>query len=464
MVEFDLQRRALGDLWVSIGIAVSMAIYHLSTTVLGHWFDMSDKWLFLVHNALFAWILGLLWVAYRRWRVALRRQTDLRRILGSIATEVILVVDRRRRIRMVNDSVTAVFGRTAAELLGRTTEVLYHDRRTPDGTSIREEMDRIGFHVGRAVALRSDGTEFEIEITTSLLRGHEGAVVMIKDITARRRAEEAILAAKIAAERASEERGVLIDELRQNFDRLKELETLRDSLTHMIVHDMRSPIQMMLTQLELVLSYPEGPVAPTDRVRLEDAKARAEWLVNMTRSMLDVSRMEAHEFPLTRVPCDVIGLAADSVASCRPLADGVLLTGPSGPPLEGRLDREVMGRVLINLLVNAIKYSPLGSTVTVRAVLTAGQRIRVEVADQGPGVAPEDQGRIFEKFAQAAAVARRKAHHSVGLGLTFCKLAVEAHGGTIGIDSEPGKGATFWLELPGDEPAPATTGSSALPS
>lgn len=453
MAEFDLQRRALGDLWIAIGIAVSMAVYHLSTTVLGRWLDLSEQWLFLVHNTLFGWILCLLWVAYRRWRVALRRQTDLRRILGSIATEVILVVDRRRRIRMVNDSVTAVFGRTADELIGRTTEILYQDRRTPDGSSIREEMERIGFHVGRAVALRADGSPFEVEITTSLLRGHEGAVVMIKDITARRRAEEAILAAKQAAERASEERGALLEELRQNFDRLKELETLRDSLTHMIVHDMRSPIQIMLTNLELVLNYPERALADADRVRLEDAKARAEWLVNMARSMLDVSRLEARQFPLTCAPCDVIALATESVAACHPLADGLHLRGPVGSPVEARLDREVVGRVLINLLVNAIKYSPPGGMVTVRVTRDEANRVRVEVIDQGPGVPAEEQARIFEKFAQAAAVARRQAHHSVGLGLTFCKLAVEAHGGRIGIESTPGQGATFWFELPLFRPA-----------
>ena len=463
MVDFDLQRRPLGDLWIAIGIAVSMAVYHLATTILPGWMDLSDGWMFGLSNGLFAWILVLLWIAYRRWRIALRRQTDLRRILSSIATEVILVIDRRRRIRMVNDSVAGVFGRTPEEVIGRTTDLLYRDRRGPDGASIRDEMERIGFHVGRAVALRLDGSEFEVEITTALLRGHEGAVVMIKDITARRRAEQAILDAKHAAETASEERGRLIEELRANFEKLKELEGLRDSLTHMIVHDMRSPIQMILTNVELVLGYAEKPLAEVDRSRLLDAKARAEWLVTMTRSMLDVSRLEAHQLPLNRTVCDLYALAGTAVASCRPLAEGLDLIAPAGAPAMVSVDAELVGRVLDNLLVNAIKFSPAAGRVEVRIRAGADGTLRVEVADQGPGVPESDRERIFEKFVQNATAARKKAPHSVGLGLTFCKLAIEAHGGRIGLEPAAGGGSLFWFEVPSTG-APVTNGNSALPS
>ena len=89
--------------------------------------------------------------------------------------------------------------------------------------------------------------------------------------------------------------------------------------------------------------------------------------------------------------------------------------------------------------------------------------LRVEVADQGPGVPESDRERIFEKFVQNATAARKKAPHSVGLGLTFCKLAIEAHGGRIGLEPASGGGSLFWFEVPSTG-APVTNGSSALPS
>lgn len=101
-------------------------------------------------------------------------------------------------------------------------------------------------------------------------------------------------------------------------------------------------------------------------------------------------------------------------------------------------------------MTNAIKYTPNGGRITTR-VTRCSNDVRIEVADTGPGIALEYHDRIFEKFGQIEAQQKDGGQkHSAGLGLTFCKLAIEAHGGTIGVDSTPGEGSVFWFVLPGE--------------
>ncbi len=109
-------------------------------------------------------------------------------------------------------------------------------------------------------------------------------------------------------------------------------------------------------------------------------------------------------------------------------------------------DAEFMTRVVANLVGNALKFTPEEGTVVIR-VRSDGEGARLEVQDSGPGIPPEYQARIFEKFGQ---VEPREGKHmlSTGLGLTFCKLIVEAHGGEIGVDSVLGQGSTFWFRIP----------------
>jgi signal transduction histidine kinase len=116
-----------------------------------------------------------------------------------------------------------------------------------------------------------------------------------------------------------------------------------------------------------------------------------------------------------------------------------------------QVDRDLVSRVIQNLLANALKFTPARGSVRV-TVVQGTDVVRVEVADSGPGIAPADRERIFEKFGQVSARAEGRQYASTGLGLAFCKLAVESHGGCIGVDSEEGEGSTFWFTLPPGEP------------
>lgn len=237
----------------------------------------------------------------------------------------------------------------------------------------------------------------------------------------------------------------LYDKVQDNYARLRELEDLRDKLTHMIVHDLRSPLMAMSGSFEIILTEPER-LSP-DQVRFcRMGRDACLEQIEMVTSLLDISRMEARQMPLNRIPCDIRKIAEVAVESVAALATEKDLTlSVTGDSPSIHADRDMTHRIFGNLLGNAIKFSPKGGTIGV-ALSHNGEALQVRVTDQGKGIPPEYHQRVFEKFGQ---VESRK--YSSGLGLTFCKLAVEAHGGQIGLESEVGKGSTFWFTLPEKE-------------
>ena len=178
-----------------------------------------------------------------------------------------------------------------------------------------------------------------------------------------------------------------------------------------------------------------------------DAAAGAAQMAEMISSLLDVNRLEAGEMPVDRQAVDLCEVAGEAARSLGGLTIGrtVAQVPPDGP-IAVNCDPALILRVIGNLLGNALKFTPESGSNTV-TVSRPGLAARVEVADTGPGIAADFIGRIFDKFSQAEEGRSRKGY-STGLGLAFCKLAVEAHGGVIGVSSEVGKGSRFWFELP----------------
>lgn len=231
--------------------------------------------------------------------------------------------------------------------------------------------------------------------------------------------------------------------LQQNYDRLRELERLRDSLTHMVVHDMRSP----LLALQLTLPLVQQAIAARDATSAEmlgQASTSVAQLVEMATQMLDVSRMEAGQMKLECHPADLGHIARDALAGLKVLAGTRRFTLDVPAPAPVSCDVDIVRRVIGNLVGNALKFTTNTGAVAVTVAVTA-QRIRLTVTDDGPGIAPENHRRIFEKFGQ---VEGKQSRLGTGLGLTFARMAVEAHRGEIGVESELGKGSTFWFTLP----------------
>jgi len=237
----------------------------------------------------------------------------------------------------------------------------------------------------------------------------------------------------------------LADEVKENLRRLRELEHLRDSLTHMIIHDLRSPLTTITMGLEMIRMSAANSDRKSEAKIAEASCASAEQMSEMLISLLDVSRFEAGEMPLQKTATNLAPILRAALESVRDLvATRRIALEESTGEATACCDGSVVRRILMNLIGNAVKFTPAGGKIQV-SMATEGAFVRVGVTDTGAGIAPEFHERIFEKFGQ---VNDSRARLGTGLGLTFCKLAVEAHGGDIGVESTVGSGSTFWFTLP----------------
>ena len=235
-------------------------------------------------------------------------------------------------------------------------------------------------------------------------------------------------------------------QLQQSLDNLRELEKQRDQLVHMIAHDMRSP----LTSIMLMAQFLEKTAQDSEKKNLqsvEDILFSSRRLNEMISTMLDISRMESSKMPLKREPCDLRDVLADAVSSLRALFwQAGFHHEPPEKAIVGFCDCKIIQRIVENLLANAAKFAGKEGSIHLELAEIDGEA-RISVHDTGPGIPQEHHSLIFEKFGQAPAE-QKMSKYSTGLGLAFCKMAVEAQGGRIGVESEVGSGSTFWFTVP----------------
>lgn len=235
--------------------------------------------------------------------------------------------------------------------------------------------------------------------------------------------------------------------------KLRQLERHRYDLTHMVVHDLRNPLSVICGFLEILELGEARKLSPSIQNLVTVARRSSNDLLDMIGSLLDVSKMDAGEMKLRCEPCDLDALIRGVLAATQPLPGNRTVTfAIPESSLSVTVDTGLIRRVLQNLLSNALRYTPPDGDVRIVVTPSPGE-IRVAVTDAGPGIAPEFHQRIFEKFGQVEDCTNRL---GTGLGLTFCKMAVEAHGGRIGVESEVGKGSTFWLDFPRSSGSPRT--------
>jgi two-component system, NtrC family, sensor histidine kinase KinB len=222
-----------------------------------------------------------------------------------------------------------------------------------------------------------------------------------------------------------------------------------------VAHEFRTPLTSLHMAIHLCLEGAAGPVTEREADLLHAARQDCERLQTIVNEILDLARLQSGKVQLHRRPLPPAALVAEAVEAQRGAARQRGLTIeeqvlPSLPDVDA--DPERVQIVLANFLANAVRHAPEGAAITVRARPADGG-VRFEVADTGPGIAPEHHERIFEKFFRVPGTPKGGA----GLGLSVAKEVVEAHGGAIGVDSESGKGATFWFSVPrgGAQPSPS---------
>jgi PAS domain S-box-containing protein len=226
---------------------------------------------------------------------------------------------------------------------------------------------------------------------------------------------------------------------------LKNLDSLRQDLTSMIYHDLRSPLANVISGLDLISTMP--PDDPSITQLIEIATRSTERVQRLVNSLLDTSRLQAGQRITALQPFSPNKLVQEAIDAVTPMATA------KGYHLETKLpktvpdvmvDPDMIRRVIINLLENALKFSPEDTTITVGAARKKDW-MHISIQDEGFGIASEAQETIFEKFTRASNTRKTK---GLGLGLAFCKLAVEGHNGEIWVESEENKGSTFTFTLP----------------
>jgi PAS domain S-box-containing protein len=224
----------------------------------------------------------------------------------------------------------------------------------------------------------------------------------------------------------------------------------RDSILGVVSHDLRNPLTAILLNVDAALAT--GGLPSTVREAMEGVVRGAQAMDRMIQDLLDVARIEAGQLRIDPWPSAPVDLVAEAIALMEPLADerGIRLAAAvvEACPVV-RADRDRVLQVFSNLVGNALKFTPAGGTVTVGAAPEGEAAVRFSVRDTGPGIAAEDVERLWEPFWQAEGPARRA---GAGLGLPIARGIVEAHGGTVGVESQLGVGTMFWFTL-GAEPA-----------
>jgi signal transduction histidine kinase len=228
--------------------------------------------------------------------------------------------------------------------------------------------------------------------------------------------------------------------------RLRSTLKTRDDLTHMIVHDLRSPLSIVTGYVGQLQRIAKGKLGERESKYVAEALRGAQDMRDMITTLLDVGRLEDGQMPLRLENIDIGEIVRDAATRFAPILDRRVLRCDTPPhSMLLQCDADVIRRVVANLISNAIKYTKSDGHIVV-GIEQIDDAATIKVSDDGAGIPVDQHKHIFEKFGQIAGGGEHR--HSSGIGLAFCRMAVEAHHGRIGVESEPGRGSTFWFALP----------------
>ncbi len=227
------------------------------------------------------------------------------------------------------------------------------------------------------------------------------------------------------------------NELKSMNEKLIEMDEFKNGVTSMIVHDLKNPINAIIHVSD---SKPE--------TQLERIRQTGKQMLNLVLNILDVYKYEETKILINPENHNLLDLAQEATENVLFLSNekNISISNLINPEVGIKADAETIERVFVNILTNAIKYTPNNGLIIINAE-PANQFIKISIADNGMGISPDKIHLVFQKFGQVIAK-NSGSVRSTGLGLTYCKMVIEAHGGLIHVESEPGKGSKFWFTLP----------------
>jgi PAS domain S-box-containing protein len=352
----------------------------------------------------------------------LRTRTELL----DLAQDVIIVTDPGDRIMFFNRGASRTLGFTREEAVGR----LAHELLATELPIPREEVSRAlahsGHWEGEIVMVGKDGRRVTVD-SRWVMRTHESG------------------------------KPVAILSISQDVTSRREVERMKNEFVSVVSHELRTPLTSIRGALGLIEGGVMGEVQSEMLEMVSIARANADRLIRLVNDILDLEKMEAGKLELKRTDLVLEGVLRNVISGIQQLADRSQVTLVTEVPSDLVLfaDEDRMVQLLTNLVSNAVKFSPKGGKVVVRASRRGPRMVRIAVTDQGPGIAPDQIGRLFAKFQQLDAADDRK-RGGTGLGLAISKAIAEQHGGSVGVESAVGRGSTFHVDLPAQMPSGRT--------
>lgn len=393
------------------------------------------------------------------------------------SADAILSLDMDGIIRSWSRGAEQMFGYSSDEIIGQHFAILVPDDRKALG-----EIERLAGMVDDEGFVRNyetervtkDGRRLIVDLTRTLMTDRDGRLIgysaIVRDITARKRAEMEIRELNKDLEQRVAQRTQELEQAYQEISRrntdleranreLKELDRLKSDFISMVSHELRAPLTNMNGALELMDVQCTGGAGTPCRNMIGIITDQAQRLTRFVQGVLNVSRIEAGVLSFQFAPVDVWSLIGKVVAdfSSRSLPHRLLVTGTPPPPAWA--DRARLEEILTNLVDNAVKYSPNGGDVTINVrqaddlgtardgATAAGPFIVISVSDQGMGIPAAEQEHIFERFYRVDRHDSQEVYGH-GLGLYIARRLIEAHGGSIWVESTPGQGSRFSFAVP----------------
>jgi PAS domain S-box-containing protein len=358
---------------------------------------------------------------------------DFGAAIVSIAADAIISVDEDQRIVLFNRGAEQIFGYSEEEILGQPLDLLIppsvtdvHRQHIRDFAGSGVMARRMGER--REISgVRKGGEVFPADASILKTRVEDGWLftVVLRDIT--------------VAKRATEEQGRLLEAARR-------AARMRDEVLGVVSHDLRNPLSVVRMCISSLLDDPPPPIG-TARELVREMSNSVDWMERLIQDLLDVASIEAGRLRLDRQILDATASFDEAASLARSLADRsgleVRATRPATLP-SVLADPDRVLQVFANLVGNAVKFTPRGGSISLSAA-TADHYVQFSVSDTGPGIDEMERDRLFDRYWQAQRLGRRG---GAGLGLAIAHGIVDAHGGEIRVESQPGKGSIFTFTLP----------------
>ena len=355
------------------------------------------------------------------------------------AGDAIISTDVEDRILTWNHGAEVIFGYSREETVGQSLTILLPAQRTGELEEIRDKVRLTGVIRNLEVRrIRKDGIIIEASLAVSPIRDKDDNVIgflhLARDVTEKKRYEQ----------------------------RLKELDKMKSAFVSNVSHELRTPLTAIKASADNMLDRLIGDLNGKQVGYLTRIKSNSDRLARLINDLLDLSTIEAGKIDLRPTKLPLVTLVKEAAESLRPVAAEkvINLTVMSADPgVIAWADRDKVIQVLMNLIGNALKFTPTRGEVTIAVAKNSAAWMQISVTDTGPGIPAEEVNKVFGRFYQIGQAGTQKTQ-GTGLGLAISKALVEMHGGKIWVESAAGKGSTFFFTLPAEQPfqleSPAT--------